>query len=335
MNKTCAIIVPVYNTEKYISRCLDSIISQTYKELEIIVVNDGSVDGSEDIVKRFCEKDERIKYIYKENGGAASARNLGLDSIQNSLYVTFVDSDDYIHEDYIKRLVYVMEQTDSDVSVCGYRRENRNIFCDEKESVTVYGKSEIGKEIFVNRTVGLYTFSKLFKSDMVKNLRFLNGRINEDDLFMTELFSKSNKTAVLRAPLYYYTVNENGVTYSKYDKRQIDILPISLGKLAIVEKTWNDILDNAIYIAACSFIDLHIEYVRRKLGNEFKEKLIKDREEIYNYFSSHTERTTKLINKKVDFYYKNIGKIMIRDKLRFLRYDIEATARKFAKKILK
>lgn len=123
MNNKVSIIIPVYNAEKHISKCIESLTNQTYKEIQIILINDGSTDKSGQICEAYAEKDNRIIVIHKENGGVSSARNIGLEN-STGYYIMFVDSDDWIEEDAIKRLMQVQNKYSYDLIMFGYYREN-------------------------------------------------------------------------------------------------------------------------------------------------------------------------------------------------------------------
>lgn len=332
MNEKISVIIPVYNVERYLKNCLKSIVGQDYENLEIILVDDGSTDRSGEICERFASEDERIKVIHKENGGISIARNTALDICTGEL-VAFIDSDDAVFEKYFSTLADALNKNEADIAVCGYKKQADVCFCSGEADVEVFSNSEIPEQVYYKKNIGLIPWGKLIKRDLIGDLRFMVGRINQDDLFSLQVFEKANKVVKVNVPLYNYTVNDTGVTYKRYGPRKIDILPISYEKLKVVERKWPEYLEPALYSAACSFIDIHIEYARRKLHNDaaFKDKLLRDREDLYNYFVSHAEKQTAFINKKVNFYYKNIGKIMLRDRMRFLRYDIKKTIRRIVK----
>ena len=121
MEDLVSIIIPVYNTEKYLSKCLESVINQTYKNLEIILINDGSTDKSKEICESFAKKDKRIQILNKENSGVSSARNHGM-RLAKGQYIAFIDGDDYAEENYIEELLKNLKQTESDCVLCGYNR---------------------------------------------------------------------------------------------------------------------------------------------------------------------------------------------------------------------
>lgn len=332
MNQKISVIIPVYNVEQYLENCLNSILNQKYKNLEIILVDDGSTDRSGEICDQISSSDSRIIVIHKANAGSSVARNTGLDICTGDL-VAFIDSDDSICEDYFNVLYENLIENSADISICGYMRKKDICLCIGEREVEVFLNTQIPEQVFAKRSVGLAPWGKLMKRTIIGDLRFTVGRTNEDDLFCLQLFEKTAKMVKINLPLYNYTVNNSGVTYNKFSSRKIDILPISYGKLKVVERKWPDYLNLALYSASCSFIDIHIEYARRKLHKdiEFREKLLRDREELYQFFARNREKQTDLINKKVKFYYDNAGKIMIRDRVRFLRYDIKTIIRRIVK----
>lgn len=327
-----SLIVPVYNAEKYLSESITSLINQTYKNIEIILINDGSTDKSGLLCDEFSTKFPQIITLHTKNGGASNARNLGIENATGD-FIAFVDADDKLEENYIEILYDKLSQYNADICICGYKKLNKNCFCSKEELNQFFSNKEIPKQIYIEKNIGLMPWAKLIRRDLIGDTKFLVGRINEDELFCFELFAKTKKMVKVNLPLYLYTVNLEGVTYKKYDSRNIDIIPISFEKLKIVKNTWNNYLPNALYSAACSFIDVHIEYARRKLYNDdiFKNKLLKDREDLYQFFHTHEHLLSDLINKKINFYYNNTGKIMLCDKIRFAKINF----RRLAKKIIK
>ena len=171
MNKKVSIIVPVYNVSNYLPSCLDTLINQTYRNIEIILIDDNSTDNSLEICNKYKEKDPRIIVIHKENGGAASARNYGL-NIYTGEYVSFVDSDDYIELNYIEKLVSMLEKYNADISVCSFfdvKNTNVKAF-DYHCDVIEYDDEGFLKRFLDDWTCGLL-WNKIFKSGVVKNIR--------------------------------------------------------------------------------------------------------------------------------------------------------------------
>ncbi|WP_288230187.1 glycosyltransferase [uncultured Faecalicoccus sp.] len=215
-----SIIVPVYNVEKYIKRCLDSLTNQTYPDLEIIVVDDGSTDGSGRICDEYAKKDNRINVIHKANGGLSSARNAGLKCVQGE-FVGFVDSDDYIELNMYECMLKSLKMTNSDIACAGIYRESLEtgkktvIRCSAKQ--LVYSDKEAIKEILLSRSIGISVWSKLYKSKIFTEVEFPIGETNEDAKILLETMV-GRKVVHTGLPLYHYIVRDNSIT-SSYNKK--------------------------------------------------------------------------------------------------------------------
>lgn len=225
-NPLISIIVPVYNVEKHLSKCIESIIDQTYSNLEIILIDDGSTDNSGKICDKYAVNDERIKIIHKENSGVSKARNLGINSAHGE-YISFVDSDDYVDKDYIRDMFLQVKQDGTQLSIC-----NMMIDKNGKYSVRysydlngVYSSEEILKKI-LNFEMTSSAWGKLLKKDLLNDVRFENYVIAEDLLFITKVLSKVKKVSVNNHYLYFYVLVassaiHSGFKYSKYESLQV------------------------------------------------------------------------------------------------------------------
>ena len=217
MTEKITIIVPVYNVEHYLDKCLDSLINQTYKNLEIIVINDGSIDNSGIICQEYAQKDNRIVYIEKENGGQSEARNMGLDRMTGS-YVTFVDSDDWVELDYVENLYKKITEYQADIAVGNYYSFNEaegmyyfHIFgdsCYEK----VYDNVSIFENLYESQEMKSFAlisvWGKLYKADLLKHLRFDIGKLGEDGYLNQKIYLLAEKTIYLNKGLYAYRQRE-------------------------------------------------------------------------------------------------------------------------------
>ena len=205
-NKLVSVIIPVYNAEKFLEDSINSVINQTYKNIEIILVDDGSDDGSASICKSFCEKDVRVKYFYKANGGASSSRNYGIEKAEG-YYITFVDSDDKMICNCVERMVEATESTQSDLCVCGYevlkaggKMENpapSDIISGQKNIANYFSKHFL-------KGVTSSVWGKLYKKEMIYkkfNTDFIMG---EDILFNLEYIRNISKCCVIEECLYQY-----------------------------------------------------------------------------------------------------------------------------------
>ena len=212
--KKVSIIVPVYNVEKYLQICINSLISQTYSNLEIILVDDASTDNCPVICDMASKSDDRIKVIHKYNGGAASARNVGL-NLSTGDYICFVDSDDYVEKDYVKTLVKVLEEEKVDVAVCGFWYLYKNHLEQRGYSGTCILMSQIDYLQFflTDWTCGLI-WNKIFKRKVVNGIWFEEGHIIDDEFFTYKAIINCNRVALFEDPLYYYRMRATSVMSS-------------------------------------------------------------------------------------------------------------------------
>lgn len=212
-----SIVVPVYNTEKYIERCLNSIINQTYKNIEIIIINDGSTDKSEEKIKPYLIKYKSIKYIYKENGGLSSARNKGID-ISSGEYLSFVDSDDWIVLDMIEKMIFKAEKEKADLIVCGVR----NVFesGDIKENY-IPKKINLSEILYKSYACNKLILKKLF---LENKIIFPIGKWYEDIGTIPYLFLNSKKAIFIEEVFYNYFQRGNSITKQCNNIKDLDIL---------------------------------------------------------------------------------------------------------------
>lgn len=218
-----SIIIPIYNVEKYLPKCLDSVISQTYTNIEIILVNDGSTDSSGLICDDYALKDSRIKVIHKENGGVSSARNIGLDTASGD-YVMFVDSDDYVEVDFCEKSLKMALEMNADIVSFGFYRER--IDGTRKEVKTVCPRtvspSEGIKELITKKDY-IYNFlwNKIFRLNLFLGLRYPIGKEYEDQNTYL-LFHKANTIYVSDLILYHYVYRDNSITSIWYKPEAIE-----------------------------------------------------------------------------------------------------------------
>ena len=189
-----SIIIPVYNVELYLEKCLDSIINQTYKNIEILLVDDGSKDNSGKMCDEYAKKDNRIKVIHKENGGLSSARNCGIKN-SNGKYLTFVDSDDIIELDMIESLYHLMNKYDSEIVISNIKNVFDGIIKKEKETdeIRVLNNIEVLEEMLYGDAYYISACGKLFKKELFENVEFPLNKVYEDVGTMYKLYDLSNK----------------------------------------------------------------------------------------------------------------------------------------------
>ena len=212
-----SIIVPVYKVEAYLRECVDSIINQTYKNLEIILVDDGSPDNCPAICDEYALKDERIIVIHQKNGGLSAARNAGLE-IATGEYICFVDSDDLIHPQYCEILYNGIHNTDSSFCACRsttFKNTATNLKLDRVTDVTY--SSEIWYDYIKHTQMGVW--NKIYKSDLFENIRFYNGKIHEDIIFCADIASVVSETIrTTDSVLYFGRLRDSSICSSSYLK---------------------------------------------------------------------------------------------------------------------
>lgn len=219
MNDKISVIVPIYNTEKYIGKCLESIKKQTYKNLEIILVNDGSIDKSEEICKSYIEKDKRFTYYLTSNYGVSHARNFGLDKATGK-YIMFIDSDDWLENNMIEILYKELIEKKCDIAVCDYFINFKELQIEHNklnEEKIINEKNIMLEFLFDSELYGGYLWNKLIKKSIIKDIRFNEKiKIEEDVDFLCQIFENVNSIIYLpQKKLYHYVKrNESAVNFN-------------------------------------------------------------------------------------------------------------------------
>ena len=223
-----SIIVPIYKVEAYLNKCLDSICNQTYKNLEIILVDDGSPDNSGKMCDDYAKKDSRIKVIHKENGGLSSARNAGLD-IATGEYISFIDSDDYINAKFIETLYNLCIENNADISECDFLKFENDDVKEIKEEVNIhlYTSHEMQNRMYseIDNVRSVVVWNKLYKKYIYENMRFPVGKINEDEFCTYRAFySCKTKIATTSEKLHYYRYSPESIMGRKFNVKRLDVL---------------------------------------------------------------------------------------------------------------
>lgn len=237
-----SIIVPVYNMEQYLERCMESIFEQTYHKLEIILVDDGSTDRSPQMCDGYAKKDTRVKVIHKENGGLSDARNAGL-AIATGEYIGYVDSDDWIEPHMYETLYQACEREQADVAICryqsvyeGYQKETSS------RKQTVLERDELLK-IYISDQDGFCIYnsvwSKLFRAELVRDMVFPKGRNSEDIMYTTRAFCRAKKAVYVDEFLYNYVIDRQGsiMNQKKIQRMFDDELPFWREHIQVIRDT--------------------------------------------------------------------------------------------------
>ena len=219
-----SVIVPVYNSEKYIARCVDSVLSQTFSDLELILMDDGSSDASPAICDAYARQDPRVHVIHQKNAGVCVARNNALDWVfanSNSQWLFFIDNDDWMHPETLERLHKAALEADVQISICGYELTSGQEpqVTEEQLEPVIWKAADFYPQHFVNATV---CWGKLYCRSIFAGKRYPPGKFLEDEFLTYRLLFESDRLAVIPAPLYAYFYNDTGITKSKWKPKRLD-----------------------------------------------------------------------------------------------------------------
>lgn len=226
-----SVIIPVYNVEAFLDRCVISVINQTYTNLEIILVDDGATDSSPELCDRWAKKDHRITVVHKANGGLSSARNAGI-AVSHAPWIAFIDSDDWVEPDYVSTLHDLAVSNNADLAICSlydYRTPDHMLDPLKDEVLT-------GRDLFVKATQTenwryQVAWNKLYARRLCPSTLFAEGKLHED-IFSFPIISLSAETvAVTSTPLYHYMVNEGGIMHARYSIRNLDVIEALIDQL--------------------------------------------------------------------------------------------------------
>ena len=274
-NALISVIVPIYNTRQYLDRCVESIISQTYQALEIILVDDGSTDGSGEMCDTWAKKDSRIKVIHKENGGAASARNKGI-ALAGGEYISFADSDDYLDNDIFEFLYNLLTENNADVARCGYYTNTNGAETTEftDYSVRVLNSSQAISDLATSGYGGT-PWCKLYKTQTLKaHLYNKEDGCSEDILHNFRVYSECTRLVFCDAPKYHYVIREGSITNNSFGKGAFDIIR---AKSIILDyaREHSEIIDDAVFGYVFSAYIVLSGCIRSGKFEEEKNRLIK------------------------------------------------------------
>ena len=225
-NILISVIVPVYNTAKYLDKCLETLVSQSYAELDIILVDDGSPDESPALCDKWAMRDTRIKVIHKSNGGLSDARNYGLRKAEGD-YIIFIDSDDWLDTDMVEVLLSTAIKYEADIVNCQFVEENNRNISTKLQPRYPLMEATASEGIFLlikDKMVTNHVWRNLFKREVLQDIEFPKGKNFEDIHVMHEIFFKSKKIVFIGDVLYHYFINPDGIVRTKSEKNTMDYL---------------------------------------------------------------------------------------------------------------
>lgn len=237
-NELISVIVPVYKVEPYLDKCVQSIADQTYQNLEIILVDDGSPDACPDMCDRWAIKDARIKVIHKENGGLSDARNAGL-AVATGELISFVDSDDWLEPDFLEELYRALRSNAADVAQCDVLyvdEEGRPIRPRGVAEIPVMDKTEALRRLILEDGVHQTVWNKLYRHTVIEGIPFEKGKYNEDDFWTYLIFDRINRLAVVDRPLYCYLQRRGSIMGAGYRLKRLDGLEARFRRMEYLQK---------------------------------------------------------------------------------------------------
>lgn len=334
--KKISVIVPVYNVEKYLENCLNSIINQTYKNLEIILVNDGSLDNSGTICDDYAKRDSRIKVIHQKNCGVSAAKNNGLKEATGEL-ISFIDSDDTIEPNFYEILYNSLIKTNSDIALVGYKvvNEKGKLILDsilksglKKDEMVIFEGDDIIKELMLQKTINNFGWCKLFKKDVLCN--FKEGVTYEDIVFSVKVMMNAKKVVYTNTSVYNYLKRAKSITATISLENLNDFGIAIMGRYNLVKDKFNHLMPYNIYALFQSTIAISTKYIIcdtkydeiKKIVDEFL-NIIKDYsnhnlKELLALFSDYDILCLYLIKYNTELYFNFLlerHKLKIQNKL--------------------
>lgn len=289
MEDLISIIVPVYKVENYLKKSIDSIINQSYKKIEIIIVDDGSPDKCGKICDDYSKKDNRIKVIHKKNGGLSDARNVGIEN-SNGKYISFIDSDDYVEYNYIEVLYKTILKYNADIAIVGHvvwynQNKIERAWYEEYDAKP----KKILEKILYDDKIDISAWGKLYNADLFKKIRFPKGRLFEDAATTYKLIDSSNKIAVNSLPLYNYIIRENSISTNVFSEKKMDLIISTKEMTDYISKKYPELSKACNRRLMYAYLSTLTQFVKSKSKN-------------------------RSIKKQLVIYIKNNKKLVLKDK---------------------
>lgn len=273
-----SVIVPVFNVEQYLDRCVESIVRQTYKEIEIILIDDGSSDRSGEMCDLWKKKDSRITVIHKANGGLSDARNAGIEKAKGN-YIVFVDSDDWIHRQYLEILYSGIKEYNADIAACKYIKTSQFKVDAAIQNDVLYKEFSPYEALqsLLNQTVfEVVVWNKLYRAGLLQDECFITDKYHEDEFFTYRIIDKAKKLIFTSAELYYYFQREGSIM-STNSIKHLDALDAFYERILFLEKKYPELYRTAKlkYCKACVYYYIFKNKYDKKTRSVYK-KRIKD-----------------------------------------------------------
>lgn len=310
-NDLISIIIPVYKVEKYLEKCIESVLKQTYTNLQIILVDDGSPDNCGKICDEYAKKDSRIEVIHKANGGLSDARNVGISKAKGR-YIGFVDSDDYIKEDMYEILLNLIKKYDADVSICNlYDVIDGNECIRNKENgIREYSRIDILKEILLDKNIQSYAWNKLYKKELFDEIKYPIGKKYEDIGTTFYLFEKCNKIVVTSEPEYYYLKRADSLVNNVTESTILDYTEIIIQRYLYIKQNIKELRKYNNYYLAKTLITAHNDIENlENISEEMQQRYKKLYELVLEIIKSNSKDIDELFSEEQKSALENLVKL--------------------------
>ncbi len=251
-----SVVVPIYEVEKYLDRCVESIVNQTYKNLEIILVDDGSPDNCPKMCDSWAEKDNRIKVVHKENGGLSDARNAGMPFATGEI-ISFIDSDDWIELDMFEKMLNRMQKDNSDIVSCGVKwvEEDGSLIRDVTSDDEVLDTTIAMKELINDKKLKQHVWNKIYKYDLIKAIPFEKGKYHEDVFWSYQIVGRAKSVSIAKESFYNYVQRSNSIMGEGFSVKRLDALDANELRCEYMKEHFPELYDNAlyVYIGSCHY----------------------------------------------------------------------------------
>ena len=305
-----SIIIPVYKVEKYLEKCIESVLKQTYTNLQVILVDDGSPDNCGKICDEYAKKDSRIEVIHKVNGGLSDARNVGIAKAKGK-YIGFVDSDDYIKEDMYEILINLIKEYDADVSICNLYDviEGKEYIRNKEKGIKEYNRIDILKEVLLDKNIQSYAWNKLYKKELFNEIKYPIGKKYEDIGTTFYIFEKCNKVVVTSEPEYYYLKRADSLVNNVTESTVLDYTEIIIQRYLYTQKNIEELRKYNNYYLAKTLITAHNDI---ELLGSISEKMQEKYKELYNLAFDILKNNKKDIDELFNDEQKKVIKELIK-----------------------
>jgi glycosyltransferase involved in cell wall biosynthesis len=326
--KKVSVVVPIYKVERYLHRCIDSILNQTYTNLEIILVNDGSPDRCGELAEMYSQQDDRIKVIHKENGGLSDARNYGMKEVTGE-FTVFVDSDDWLENNMIENMLNSLLKYKADVvqSAFYYAYDDKllldRVYHSQIDTPVLLDNKSLMHELVKNEKVKNFAWGKLYKTSVIRDILFKKGVLFEDVFWAHKVMHRVNTYLILKQPYYYYYQRNDSIV-STYSNRNLDIIKGLKERHQFIKDHYKELTNESlkVLLKTC-LIHYNLLLLNKKDSNGIHRK------EIQNYVKNHYSELKKAIGKdrqlkiQLTFFgihpYLNMGFLLVKKVLRKLK----------------